>query len=200
MKLLNLFLFFSLNLYGADIFLSSRVYHKMPYTDIFKNDGALVYNVDYHSVQKLIPQLEKIYSIKLENRGEAHITLITPPNFSGKFNPGGYGLHNVFTTNEIHNMFSNSIQDVDFEIICIGSRESENGNLVFYLVVDAPELFQMRKYLQSEYERRARAKNIPHYFNYLDFYPHITIGFVGDDVHGVSKGPETCINHRLILI
>jgi hypothetical protein len=26
-----------------------------------------------------------------------------------------------------------------------------------------------------------------------NYYPHITIGYVGGDVHGVSKGLDTCI-------
>jgi 2'-5' RNA ligase len=199
MKFFTLLLIFSVNSFGANIYLSSKIYQPMPYTDIFIDQGALVKNINYEAVKALIPQLEKIYSVKLEDRGEAHITLITPPNFSGILNPGKHGLHDVFSANEIHSMFSSYIQDVEFNVVCIGSLQNDKGNLVFYLVVDSPELFDMRKSLQASYEKKAKAKKIPHYFNYLDFYPHITIGFVGDDIHGVSKGSETCINnHKLI--
>jgi len=200
MKLLLLSILLCTQVFSANIYLSSKVYQDMPYTDVFKNDGALVMNVEDSSVKTLIPQLENIFKVKLESRPESHITLITPPNFTGEFNPGKIGLNTVYTADDIHKKFHSSIQQTNFKVLCIGSRENDQGNLVFFLVVDAPELFTMRKELQTEYFKKAKEDNKPAYFDYLDFYPHITIGYVKGDVHGVSKGTETCLaNHNLII-
>jgi hypothetical protein len=73
----------SLNLVKAKTFYLSRdVYKKMPFSTQYSESGALIKNVDYPSVNALIPQLNEHFNLKLEDRKEAHITVVTPPEFN----------------------------------------------------------------------------------------------------------------------
>jgi hypothetical protein len=174
------------------VFLSRSVYSQVPYSSIYKQQGALVRNINFEPVNELNEQLKTVFGMPLQSRGEAHITVITPPDFSGALN-GGQGLHEFFSTDEIHSAFKDQIQTTNFKILCVGGAHSLDGKTVFYLVVDSPDLFEIRKTLQTEYERRAQLAGKVAHFDYSNFYPHITIGYIKDDIHGISKGQETCL-------
>ena len=47
----------------------------------------------------------------------------------------------------------------------------------------------------TKYEQKMRNLGLKPYFNSADYSPHITIGYVGGDVHGVSKKEETCVHY-----
>jgi hypothetical protein len=70
-------------------------------------------------------------------------------------------------------------------------QKNTKGNIVFYLVVKSNDILDIRQNISQIVLDRG-GYDIP--FKPIEgYYPHITIGFVGGDVHGVSKGPNTCV-------
>jgi len=190
MKYIYLFFLFATNAFG-EIQIPKDVYKKVPFSSEFIEDGALIRNINYEAVEAIVPQLNSLYGVKLETRGEAHITVITPPEAQGWFTDHK-GINYFISSIELHHKFFKTLQDTKFEIVCVGMRENET-NKVFYLVVDSPELFAVRAEIAQELERRASFTGKKTFFDPNKYYPHITIGFEGGDVHGVSKGAETCV-------
>ncbi len=181
---------FATNAFG-EIQIPKDVYKKVPFSSEFIEDGALIRNINYEAVEAIVPQLNSLYGVKLETRGEAHITVITPPEAQGWFTDHK-GINYFISSIELHHKYFKTLQDTKFEIVCVGMRENET-NKVFYLVVDSPELFAVRAEIAQELERRASFTGKKTFFDPNKYYPHITIGFEGGDVHGVSKGAETCV-------
>ena len=190
MKYIYLFFLFATNAFG-EIQIPKDVYKKVPFSSEFIEDGALIRNINYEAVEAIVPQLNSLYGVKLETRGEAHITVITPPEAKGWFTDHK-GINYFISSIELHHKYFKTLQDTKFEIVCVGMRENET-NKVFYLVVDSPELFAVRAEIAQELERRASFTGKKTFFDPNKYYPHITIGFEGGDVHGVSKGAETCV-------
>ena len=198
---LIIFLFFGSAIHAKTRFYLDRsVYKSMHYTTLFIESGAMVQAVYYEAVRQLIPQLESRYGLKLQNRGEAHITAITPPEYTGATNAQKIGLCNLISSGEIHSRYRSVIQKLKFQALCIGSRQTPDGKLVFFLVLRSPGLMQLRKDLQSIYEERGRLSKIPTQFSAQNYWPHITIGYIKDDVHGVSKGVETCLPDTELIV
>lgn len=173
--------------------ISQEVFKVMPFSSQFSEDGALIYNVDFNSVNSLIPKINEQFNVELEDRGESHITVLTPPEAQGWFNPDNIGVNRLVPTSEIQETYSSYIQAAEFEIICLGRRQNKKGNDVFYLVVDTPDLMKIREEIESKNYERAKAKGLTTYFDSNNWWPHITVGFVNGDVHGVTKGDETCV-------
>jgi 2'-5' RNA ligase len=174
--------------------LSREVFETMPFSSQYSEDGALIRSIHYSSVNALIPQLNSLFNLDLEDRKEAHITVVTPTEFQSS-------LIKVFTVNEMLARYSSHIQDLPFEVVCVGSRISSNGqNLVFYLVVKSAELSEIRFDLAQEAKFRAQAQNIPLVFKPEAFWAHITIGYIKGDVFEFSKGPESCLSDVKLVI
>lgn len=176
--------------------LSREVYKKVGFSSQYSDAGALILNVDYTSVNALIPQLEEQFqellgSQNLRDRNEAHITVLTPPEARTGFIPGKMGTDQVLPTKEMLNRYRGIIQDSLFEVLCVGMQQNAKGNVVFYLVLNSPDVFSIRKDIENIVSDSGRT-DIP--FQAVgSYYPHITIGYVGGDVHGVSKGVDTCV-------
>lgn len=167
--------------------LSREVFKTVPFSSQYSEDGALIRSVHYPAVNALIPQLNALYKLDLEDRREAHITVVTPPEFQS-------GIRKVFNVKEMLDRYSPSIQNLPFEVVCVGSRTSSNGNnRVFFLVVKAPALAAIRFDLSIEATLRANERGIPLVFKPEAFWPHITIGYINGDVFEFSKGPESCL-------
>ncbi len=176
------------------VFISKEIFKKMPFSTQYKEDGALIMNVNHAAVKALIPQLNSIYQVNLEDRKESHITILTPPEFKD-------AMKKVFTIDEIIGHYGKHIQNIPFGLLCVGYRKSMDSlNQVFYLVVKSPTLFNLRTDLYAEAKARALKKQVPLVFRPEVYSPHITIGYVGNDVHDYTKGPESCLpNLELVL-
>ena len=70
----------------------------------------------------------------------------------------------------------------------------------FYLVVSSPGLFDLRQNLLSIYQNRASPLTLRTDFNPQNFWPHITIGFVKNDIHEVNKGSKTCLPGTHLIV
>lgn len=178
---------------NTEMSLSKSIYKKIPFSSQFLDSGALIRNVNYQAVNALKPQIEKYFGKKLTDRGESHITVITPPEGKGWSFNDDQGINGLISQEELHRKYFSVMQNKEFDVVCIGQRFNSSGNHVFYLVVDSPDLRAVRQGIQTELESRAKFANYKIIFDATNFYPHITIGFIGGDVHNVSKGPETCI-------
>jgi 2'-5' RNA ligase len=171
---------------------STALQKSVPFSSQFIEDGALIRNINYDAVKALIPKIEKKFGVKLKNRGEAHITVITPPEAQGWFtDKKGINFH--ISPIEMHKKYFSSLQSTKFKAKCIGRQKNTKGHDVFYIVVESEDLMDIRKEIQKEVEARGKFSKKKVYFKAENYYPHITIGYVGGDVHGVSKGSETCV-------
>lgn len=179
----------------GEVKLSKDVFRKVPYSSQYSEDGSLIRSVDYRSVNDLIPQLESKFSNilngrSLEDRNESHITVITPPEGKTGFLPRSIGIDKVLPTSEMINIYKGSLQETSFDVLCVGMQRNAKGNIVFYLVVESEDIFEIRKEIADIVS--VEDPTIP-FRPVGNYYPHITIGYVGGDVHGVSKGLETCV-------
>jgi hypothetical protein len=125
----------------------------------------------------------------LKNRGEAHITLITPPEFNALTTTAG----SKITAEQIHELFKTSgLTDKDFKEICLAHGQREiNGQKMstYYVVVKSKKLLKWRQ--QVAKTSQVSKKD----FNPNVFYPHITLGFTDRDLHfedGLIKNSKTC--------
>jgi 2'-5' RNA ligase len=179
----------------AQIVLDKNVFRNVPFSSQYSEDGSLIRSVDFRSVNDLIPQIEMAFERelngqKLQDRNESHITVITPPEGKTGFFPGNVGIDSEYPTSEMISDYKNILQTTEFDIVCLGMQSNDKGNIVFYLVVESKDIMNIR----STIEEKVKGKNPNSKFSANEnYYPHITIGFVGGDVFGVSKGTDTCV-------
>ncbi len=181
---------------SAKLKLSKEIFRTVPFSSQYSEDGALIRSVDFKSVNALIPKLEKKYKTllnrrKLEDRNEAHITVITPPEAKTGFIPNNIGIDQVITTTEMITKYKSTLQQTEFYIVCLGMQKNAQGNIVFYLVVESEDILNIRNEIANIVIKSGRTDIL--FEPAKGYYPHITIGYIGGDVHGVSKGPETCV-------
>ncbi len=138
-------------------------------------------DLEYPEYQQTLNKLDTFLGTKLVNRGEAHITVITPPEFktlSANTNPEN--LHKDWEEWKTKN----------FRKVCLGEGVLKEKNKLlktYYVVVESTDLLAFRNFLKEKYS----AKN----FDANTFYPHITLGFTERDLHfeqGVIKSPKSC--------
>ncbi len=180
----------------SSVYISKQIFRDVPFSSQYSEDGALIRSVDFRSVNDLIPQLEAKFKVLLKGRGlldrnESHITVITPPEAKSGFFPGSVGIDRVLPTRDVIELYKTNIQNTEFDIKCVGMQSNAKGNIVFYLVVSSTDILNIRKEIFN-YVRAVDSK-IP-FEPIKNYYPHITIGFIGGDVHGVSKGVDTCVS------
>lgn len=155
-----------------------------------KYGSYLSMNIAYGPVKELYNVMQKSLKHKLKNRGEAHITVITPPEYSNQ-------LSSKLTIKDIHQIaINNKIQQAQFENVCIGRGSKTlkgKKEFTYYIVVESQELLEIRKAIHKEFIKKGGDPNL---FEPEAFHPHITLGFTTRDLHdsdGVIKNDKTCI-------
>lgn len=146
----------------------------------------------YGPIRELFEELEREPGLgNLENRGEAHITVITPPEFavlSKKIS--------IVEINEIAE--ADKIQASKVEARCLGAGQANVGGRneqTYFVVVRSPDLVRLRARI---YERYLKSGGAAGSFDPNHFYPHITLGFTKTDLHegqGVIKDENSCRYH-----
>lgn len=143
------------------------------------------YEINYAPVKELLETLKR-QTGQLKDRGEAHITVITPPEFDDV-------LGKLVTIEEINEVvLAENIQSATFEPVCVGTG-SKLERTAYYLVVRSPDLIRIREAVHALYLTKKGAD--PAAFNPNKYYPHITLGYIVNDVHesdGLYKTEETC--------
>ena len=156
------------------------------------NAGARDYlsmNIDFNQVRPVFEMARERLGLDLKNRGEAHITLITPPEYAV--------LKRKLSREDILAAVNNdSLQQAAFEVKCVGKgtiHDRGGDKSTVYLVVQSPDLVERRRALRNQFESSGgRAGD----FDADKFYPHITVGFTDRDLHeadGVIKNTDSCV-------
>jgi hypothetical protein len=146
-------------------------------------------DLEYPRYKNILEQLVKKVG-PLQNRGEAHITVITPPEFTKLTDPVFSKLNAV----EIHNLFNNAqINKNDFNEICIAEGSLKNTNLkTYFIVVQSEKILEFRRKI-AHLAQTSKDK-----FDADLFFPHITLGFTERDLHfqdGVIKDIKLCMKN-----
>jgi hypothetical protein len=157
-----------------------------------QNSGSrdyLTMNIDFNHVKPVFEMARESLGLDLKNRGEAHITLITPPEYAV--------LKRKLSRQDILAAINNdSLQDATFEAKCLGKgvvHDMGGDKSTVYLVVSSPDLVERRRALRNQFESSGgRAGD----FDADRFFSHITVGFTERDLHesdGVIKNTDSCV-------
>lgn len=147
----------------------------------------LAINLPYAPVARLVKDIEITFGDKLISRGEAHITVITPPEYER--------LSAYLDISEIHTMFAATLQSTSFGIDCVGRSQAVLDGVIestYYLVVDSTGLDDIRQQISRHYQLAGGPK--PAFAQ--PFHPHITIGFTRRDLYtedGAVKNRASCV-------
>jgi 2'-5' RNA ligase len=154
-------------------------------------DSYLIMNLPFGPMEDLFKQVQDQTVEKLSNRGEAHITVVTPIEFSQELKPYGVKIEQI---NKLAQKMK--IQNAKFDITCLGMGEAQlsgKAEQTYYVVVKSPELGKIREQVQKLVRKSDQGKSR---FKAEAFYPHITLGFTKRDLHesdGVIKDSQSCI-------
>jgi 2'-5' RNA ligase len=167
-----------------------------PLAFIYKNkDGCfgkyVTLDLDFSEVKNVFDQLNRKIG-NLKNRGEAHITLLTPPEYQHFF--GNYGISMATIEQVIKESFS--AQNIRYEITGLGSGHIEELS-TYFLIVESQDLKALRERLAELLPSKVRTE-----FLETGFYPHITLGFNKRDLHisqGIRKDLEFSNDRRFLL-
>ncbi|MES2768220.1 MAG: hypothetical protein V4596_03660 [Bdellovibrionota bacterium] len=153
-------------------------------------DNYLTMNLPFEPTTGLLQELQNKENLILKNRGEAHITVITPVEYWNILKPLNITMYEI---NQIAE--SMKIQSSQFDILCLGIGKStaDKELKTFYIVVHSENLLNIRREIQSLVVAKGGNLND---FDPDHFYPHITLGYTQRDLHesdGVFKDKNTCI-------
>lgn len=141
-------------------------------------------DLEYARYQSILKAIEEKIGHSLKSRGEAHITIITPPEYKK--------LSQKISSQQIDELAKIFLKSSPiFSLVCVGTSKKEL-NEIFYVVIESNDLLQFRLQL-SKVSGLAKQD-----FDPQVFYPHITLGFTDHDLHyedGVIKNAATCPDH-----
>lgn len=204
-------LLISTNLFSKplkEVFVTTEIYQNFDqrfytYSGDGKYDSFLAMNIKYAPIKNLRSQIESALNLKLDYlkllkpEGEAHITVITPIEFYDV-------LKNKLTIEDINKIARRyNIQSSKISIPQIGSaKKTVNGKETetFFIIADSDNLRHIRWQVYYEFVRRGGNKNA---FDPAWFFPHITIGYIGRDLHesdGVLKNLKHSYDSRFSFI
>lgn len=153
----------------------------------FKGNGNyLALPTPYGPVQELFVELSERVGLKLITRGEAHVTVLTPPEYGT--------IKSALSMKEIERIAEKmSIDETTLEPVCLGRGRVQQGSSelsTYFIVVKSPRLEKIRLAIDEA------AKSPNGGFEPTRFFPHITVGFTKRDLHesdGVLKGENSCL-------
>jgi hypothetical protein len=145
--------------------------------------------VPFAPIKMLHLALEAREGLDLKDRGEAHITVVTPPEYAR--------LRSKIKMNEIGQIAAQmGMQSLPFETVCVGRGRKQEGSATlatYYVIVRAPGLVNLRTEIANRFRQRGGAVNafVPDHF-----YSHVTVGYTKRDLHeeeGVIKDESSCL-------
>jgi 2'-5' RNA ligase len=188
--------------WGAkDLVLSTSIYHNNE--EVFhSHPESLAMSIIYGPVKKLRDQIEKELGNKLEyfkewnTNGEAHITVVTPLEFSDV-------LQSKLSMKEIEAIAERyDLQDSRLSILGLGSAEIQidgKKEQTYFLIVDSQGLRNIRQQIFYEFVRRGGGRGS---FDPTWYFPHVTIGYTKRDLHerdGILKNLKHGLDNRFSL-
>lgn len=154
----------------------------------FPSPSYLAVSLPFEKYEKIRQNIEQKNGITLKHRGEAHITVISPPEYKN--------LESFLKMEELQALAQEmNIQQSPFDSLCIGkgiSKKSPQEGVTYFMVIESKKLREFRKKIESLFLSRG---GNPKSFLANAFYPHITLGFTQRDLHfedGVIKDTTSC--------
>lgn len=121
----------------------------------------------------------------LRNRGEAHITVLTPPEYWNV-------LRKKLSADDLRALTGDcTLAKSRIVVRCIG-RATIPGEATYFVVLEAPTLVDARRKIHEAWVAQGGE---PDLFRPEAFHPHVTLGYTKRDLHEadhVTKGPESC--------
>ncbi|KTC99866.1 hypothetical protein Lgee_1121 [Legionella geestiana] len=153
-------------------------------------DTALAMNIQYAPVKKVRENLSRYLQYPLRyftgwnEAGEAHITVITPPEYR-------FILEKFIKIEKIEEIaLKNHIQQSEIKVLGLGRGQARIQNKeeeTFFLTVQSENLLKIRRQIYQEFVKNGARKDA---WDPDHFYPHITVGYSRRDLHeadGVIK-------------
>lgn len=155
----------------------------------FKPETAWVgIPMPYAPVEKIREELEKRIGKKLQHRGEAHITVITPPEFRI--------LSQTLKMNTIDKVVAKEGgMKAPIKVLCLKKVTAVMGDKTeesWFISVESTELRELRNQV---WRRFIANGGLPGDFVWKRWAPHITVGFTSTDLHDedrISKEKADC--------
>ncbi|KAI9314858.1 hypothetical protein BX666DRAFT_1964179 [Dichotomocladium elegans] len=158
---------------------------EIPFTN---NSGWLGFTLNYKYIEPVAIAINTTEA-PLQTRGESHITVLTPPEFTL------LSTANV-TQDEVNDIaLAHNIQSTKFETVCLGREEivlDGKTYIVYQIIVKAPALVSIRQEIFRLYASKGGNTAL---FDPDFFKPHITVAYTVGDVfeqNGVYKGYNVC--------
>ncbi|RUR06447.1 hypothetical protein [Legionella sp. km772] len=165
-------------------------------------DTALAMNIQHIPVKAIRDRLSLYLHYPLRfftewnKNGEAHITVITPPEYTYILKP----FISIDRMEEI--AVQNYIQDSDLNVLGLGKGSLPINNRVeetYFIIIKSTNLLKIRHKIYEEFVKNGGDKNA---WDPNHFYPHITVGYSLRDLHeadGVIKDIEHALDDRFKL-
>lgn len=152
-------------------------------------------SIPFASISELTEQLKSASDLKLKNRGEAHITILTPDDLKL------LQLTPEKTSRILSIAQREPFSHVRFNVSCLGGIQTGNRTTdpkVFYIVVDSEDILNFRRKIREELFDNSACSSPDQDFCPDHYFPHITIGFTKSDIHPrvrdkIKKNKETCV-------
>ncbi|KAJ1735576.1 hypothetical protein LPJ72_001800 [Coemansia sp. Benny D160-2] len=155
--------------------------------------------LDFGPFKELFDAISAASNATIHSRGEAHITVITPPEFDLVLKPGGV------TIEEIESIATaNGIQNARLMPVCLGrfngtlpdpAHSTDKAGFLLYSLVVADvysDLLTIRRKIFKLYGEKGGQGAL---FQPEAFWPHVTIGYDRQDLFiedGIYKGSNYC--------
>lgn len=195
---MKLFLiFFTFSAFANISFELKRLESNKLVSRFISHKNVLAMNIPYSPIKKIRSKINKELKLKLifnktwKILGEAHITVITPPEYNS--------IQKYISISEINNIARiNRIQSSDLQVLGIGSAKNSESE-TFFVLVRSRNLIKIREEVFQFIKRKN--KNFTYsVFDPYWYFPHITVGFTKKDLHesdGVLKSAKKTFDPRL---
>ncbi|KAK9718587.1 hypothetical protein K7432_005411 [Basidiobolus ranarum] len=147
-------------------------------------------NLNFSLFEPLFDTLNASLKTPLQNRNEAHITVITPPEFDNVLSKVGITMEDI---NWI--ALENNIQEAKINALCLGRVATKLENLeqeAYQVIIKSKQLLQIRQEIFNLY---VCSGGEPSQFDPNNYYSHITLGYLHRDLFeqdGIYKGLNAC--------
>ena len=173
---------------AAIVLLSSHAFDNAKFGPVeteAKPRSYLSVDLEYPPFEETRVKLEKRIGHTLSNRGEAHITVVTPPEFKK--------LAAKLLPSEIEKLIHSELdlKPSGMKPICIGQGQVKTDQ-TWFVVIEMKSATEARKSLAAAF---VKAGGVVEDFNADEFHPHVTLGFDKRDLHlqdGVVKDSSSC--------
>lgn len=146
--------------------------------------------LEFAPYEKVRTQVEKFIGKRLKHRGEAHVTLITPPEMKV--------LLQSTTSKAIQELAAKmDMGNTVFDVVCIGRGVGKDRMETYFVVIKSPRFLEFREQVARLAQPSSRRLAQTSGFDPNSFYPHVTLGFTERDLHlqdGIQKNEKLCLS------